>query len=86
MNAGMICCCRCRRPGPLIPLDPGIGRTAWWCSTPRDATYRELLAEDRSLEDLVAAVVDRFEVGTHPAAPTSGHSLNDLSRHGWIDL
>lgn len=45
----------------------------------------ELLAEDRSLEELVAAVVDRFAVGDEQAGADVRAFVDDLSQRGWID-
>lgn len=58
----------------MVVLNP-TGRFIW-----------ELLAEDRSLEDLVTAVVDRFEVGTDRAGADVRAFVDDLSRQGWIDI
>ncbi len=58
----------------LVVLNP-TGRYIW-----------ELLAEDRSLEDLVTAVVDRFEVETDRAGADVRAFVDDLSRQGWIDI
>jgi hypothetical protein len=57
----------------MVVLNP-TGRYIW-----------ELLAEDRSLEDLVTAVVDRFDVGTERAGADVRAFVDDLSRKGWID-
>ncbi len=45
----------------------------------------ELLAEDRSLEDLVSAVVERFQVGADQAGADVRAFVDDLLRKGWID-
>ncbi len=45
----------------------------------------DLLAEDRSLEELVTAVVDRFEVGTDRAGADVRAFVDDLVRQGWIE-
>jgi hypothetical protein len=45
----------------------------------------ELLAEDRRLEDLVAAVVKRFEIGADQAGVDVRAFVDDLLRKGWID-
>ncbi len=58
----------------MVVLNP-TGRFIW-----------ELLAEDRSLEDLVTAVVDRFEVETDRAGADVRAFVDDLSRQGWIDI
>jgi hypothetical protein len=58
----------------MVVLNP-TGRYIW-----------ELLAEDRSLEDLVSAVVDRFEVGADQARADVRTFVEDLSRQGWIDI
>jgi hypothetical protein len=58
----------------MVVLNP-TGRYIW-----------ELLAEERSLEDLVTAVVDRFEVETDRAGADVRAFVDDLSRQGWIDI
>jgi len=58
----------------MVVLNP-TGRYIW-----------ELLAEDRSLEDLVTAVVARFKVGADRAGADVRTSVDDLSRKGWIDI
>ena len=46
----------------------------------------ELLAEERSLEELVAAVVEEFEVGPDRAGVDVRAFIDDLAQRGWIDL
>ncbi|MHC1727799.1 MAG: PqqD family protein [Syntrophobacteraceae bacterium] len=46
----------------------------------------ELLAEECSLEDLVSAVVDRFEVGADQAAADVRAFIDDLARQNWIEI
>jgi Coenzyme PQQ synthesis protein D (PqqD) len=58
----------------MVVLNP-TGRFIW-----------ELLAEDRSLEELVAAVVEQFDVEADRAGADVRAFVNDLSREGWIDL
>jgi hypothetical protein len=58
----------------MVVLNP-TGRYIW-----------ELLAEDRSLEDLVTAVVDWFEVGTEQAGTDVRSFVEDLARQGLIDI
>ncbi|MGD0399266.1 MAG: PqqD family protein [Syntrophobacteraceae bacterium] len=58
----------------MVVLNP-TGRYIW-----------ELLAEDRSLEDLVTAVVARFKVGADRAGADVRTFVDDLSRKGWIDI
>ena len=57
----------------MVVLNP-TGRYIW-----------ELLAEDRSLEDLVTAVVERFEVGPDRAGADVKAFVDDLARQGWIE-
>ncbi len=57
----------------MVTLNP-VGGFIW-----------ELLAEDRSLEDLVAAVVERFEVGVERAGADVKAFVEDLAQKGWID-
>ena len=58
----------------MVVLNP-TGRYIW-----------ELLAEDRSLEDLVTAVVARFKVGADRAGADVRTFVDVLSRKGWIDI
>ena len=46
----------------------------------------ELLAEDRSLEDLVTAVVERFEVEPDRAGADVRAFVGDLPQQGCIDI
>jgi hypothetical protein len=46
----------------------------------------ELLAEDRSLEELVAAVVEQFDVGADRAGADVRAFVHDLAQQGWINL
>jgi hypothetical protein len=46
----------------------------------------ELLAEDRSLEELVAAVVEQFDVGADRAGADVRAFVHHLAQQGWIDL
>jgi hypothetical protein len=46
----------------------------------------ELLAEDRSLEDLVTAVVERFEVEPDRAGADVRAFVGDLAQQGCIDI
>jgi hypothetical protein len=46
----------------------------------------ELLAEEHSLEELVAAVVKQFDVGADRAGADVRSFVHDLAQRGWIDL
>ncbi|MDR3554593.1 MAG: PqqD family protein [Syntrophobacteraceae bacterium] len=46
----------------------------------------ELLAEERSFEELVSAVVERFAVEADRAGDDVRTFLDDLIRQGWIAL
>lgn len=46
----------------------------------------ELLARECSFEELVAAVVERFEVEAGRAEADVRIFVDDLSRQGWIDI
>lgn len=58
----------------LMVINP-TGRYLW-----------ELLAEDRSLEDLVTAVVERFEVESDRAGADVRAFVGDLAQQGCIDI
>ncbi len=45
----------------------------------------ELLAENRCLEDLVSAMMDRFQIGADQAGADVRAFVDDLLRRGWID-
>ncbi len=45
----------------------------------------ELLAEDRCMEDLVSAVVERFQIQDDQAGADVRAFVDDLLRKGWID-
>jgi hypothetical protein len=46
----------------------------------------DLLAEERSLEDLVAAVVEQFDVGAERAGADVRAFVHELAQREWIDL
>ncbi len=46
----------------------------------------ELLARERSFEELVDAVVERFDVEAGRAQADVRTFVDDLSRQGWIDI
>ncbi|MDA8306678.1 MAG: PqqD family protein [Deltaproteobacteria bacterium] len=46
----------------------------------------ELLAEDCSIEELVRAVADRFEVDADLAGADVRTFVDDLYRQGWIEI
>jgi hypothetical protein len=46
----------------------------------------DLLAEERSLEELVAAVVAQFDVGAERAGADVQTFVHELAQRGWIDL
>ena len=53
--------------------------------SPTGSYLWELLAEDRSAEELVTALVDRYDVGKERAGADVRTFLDDLSRKGLID-
>jgi hypothetical protein len=57
----------------LVVLNP-TGRCIW-----------ELLAEERSLDELVVAVTERFDVDAGQARTDTAAFVEDLSRKGWIE-
>ncbi len=57
----------------MVTLNP-VGGFIW-----------ELLAEDRTFDDLVAAVVERFEVGVDRAGADVKAFVDDLAQKGWIN-
>jgi len=71
----------------LIPLGAKVLDLNGMVVLNRTGSYIwELLVEDRSFEDLVKAVVERFQVEADLAGADVRTFVDDLLRQGWIEL